>query len=61
MQGAYTGPEFTNSEIKAELERSDLRFESYTDEDLTRQAASDIADGLVVGWFQVGWNSAQEH
>src|SRR5687768_1129959 len=52
MKGAYTGPEFTNSEIRAELERSDLRFESYTDEDLTRRAARDIADGLVVGWFQ---------
>ncbi|HET9787969.1 MAG TPA: carbamoyltransferase C-terminal domain-containing protein [Pyrinomonadaceae bacterium] len=52
MEGAYTGPEFTNSEIEAELERSGVKFESYTDEDLTSRAASDIADGLVVGWFQ---------
>jgi carbamoyltransferase len=52
MGGAYTGPEFTDSEITAELERSGLKFESYSDEDLTSRAASDIADGLVVGWFQ---------
>jgi len=49
---AYTGPEFTNAEIRDELERSELTFENYTNEDLTKRAAQDIADGLVVGWFQ---------
>ena len=52
IEGAYTGPEFTNDEIRAELERSELTFETYADGDLTRRAAQDIADGLVVGWFQ---------
>ncbi|MBA3355861.1 MAG: carbamoyltransferase [Pyrinomonadaceae bacterium] len=52
IEGAYTGPEFTNAEIRAELERCDLTFESYSDDDLTKRAAQDIADGLVVGWFQ---------
>jgi carbamoyltransferase len=52
MEGAYTGPEFTDEEITAELERSNLSFETYTDEELTRRAAEDIADGAVLGWFQ---------
>ncbi len=52
MEGAYTGPEFSHSEIRTELERSGLQYETYSDEVLTQRAAQDIADGLVVGWFQ---------
>jgi carbamoyltransferase len=52
MEGAYTGPEFSNEEIRSELGTSDLRFETYSDGELTQRAAQDIADGLVVGWFQ---------
>jgi carbamoyltransferase len=52
MLGAYTGPEFTDEEIRAELRKSELEFETLTDESVTKRAAQDIADGLVVGWFQ---------
>jgi carbamoyltransferase len=52
MEGAYTGPEFSSREICAELEASNLQYETHSDEDVTKQAAQDIADGLVVGWFQ---------
>ena len=52
MLGAYTGPEFTDDEIRGELEKSELVFETLTDEGVTKRAAQDIADGLVVGWFQ---------
>ena len=52
MTGAYTGPEFSNDQIRVVLEQSELGFESYTDEELTKRAAQDIAAGLVVGWFQ---------
>src|SRR6266550_4659624 len=52
MQGSYTGPDFSSAEICAELDASNLQYESYTDEDVTKRAAQDIADGLVVGWFQ---------
>jgi carbamoyltransferase len=52
MEGAYTGPEFSSREICAELEASNLQYETHSDEDVTQQAAQDIADGLVVGWFQ---------
>ncbi len=52
MISAYTGPEFSNEEIKQSLVKAGLPFETYTDEQLTKIAAQDIADGLVVGWFQ---------
>jgi carbamoyltransferase len=52
MEGAYTGPKFSNAEIRATLAVSDLPFETYIDAELTKRAAQDIAAGLVVGWFQ---------
>ena len=52
MTGAYTGPEFSSDAIRAALEQSALIFVSYSDEQLTKRAAQDIAAGLVVGWFQ---------
>ncbi len=52
MEGAYTGPEFTNDEIRGQLEDGGVSFETYSDAELTRRAAHDIAKGLVVGWFQ---------
>lgn len=52
MEGAYTGPTFTNDEIRVELEASGLEYETYSDREVTRQAAQDIANGAVMGWFQ---------
>ena len=52
MTGAYTGPEFTNEEIENTLSQTKLLFERYSDEEVTKRAAQDIAAGLVVGWFQ---------
>ena len=52
MEGAYTGPEFSDEEIRNELHVSGLSFETYSDSELTVRAARDIADGAVVGWFQ---------
>ncbi|MBI3425567.1 MAG: carbamoyltransferase [Acidobacteria bacterium] len=52
MEGAYTGPEYSNDEIRAVLDQYELAYESYTDREVTQRAAQDIADGLVVGWFQ---------
>ncbi|HET9479713.1 MAG TPA: carbamoyltransferase C-terminal domain-containing protein [Pyrinomonadaceae bacterium] len=52
MAGAYTGPQFTREEIKKALSESELAFECYSDGQLTKRAAQDIAAGLVVGWFQ---------
>lgn len=52
MNGAYTGPHFSDGEIRTMLEQRAVPFEHYADADLTRRAAQDIANGLVVGWFQ---------
>jgi carbamoyltransferase len=52
MDGAYTGPEFSDEEIRRELKRSNLKFEKCEDKELTERAARDIAAGAVVGWFQ---------
>ncbi|MEK6302295.1 MAG: carbamoyltransferase C-terminal domain-containing protein [Acidobacteriota bacterium] len=52
MEGAYTGPEFSDEEIRSELERAGLAYESYDDRAITRRAAEDITAGLVLGWFQ---------
>ena len=52
MTGAYTGPEFSSDAIREVLDLSALPYEQYVDEELTKRAARDIADGLVVGWFQ---------
>jgi carbamoyltransferase len=52
METAYTGPGFSETEIRAELDRSGLPYERLSDQDVTRRAARDIADGMVVGWFQ---------
>jgi carbamoyltransferase len=52
MESAFTGPEFSDQEIRSELEQAGLTYESYSDRDVTALAARDISQGLVVGWFQ---------
>ena len=52
MEGAYTGPEFSNDEIRAVLEQYGLDYETYSDREVTQRAARDIAEGAVLGWFQ---------
>ena len=52
MMGAYWGPEFPESEIISALEGSGLEYEISDDAELIRRAAHDIAEGLIVGWFQ---------
>jgi carbamoyltransferase len=52
MEGAYTGPEYSEAEIRTELEASNLEYEAFSDKEVTQRAARDIAEGLVVGWFQ---------
>ncbi|HBB94165.1 MAG TPA: carbamoyltransferase, partial [Blastocatellia bacterium] len=49
---SYPGPEFSDAQIEEELQISNLKFQICSDAELVEQAARDIADGLVVGWFQ---------
>jgi carbamoyltransferase len=52
MTGAYVGPGFDDDQLVAALDQSGLEYESFDDGEVTKRAARDIADGLVVGWFQ---------
>ena len=52
MAGAYTGPEYSDEEIRQALEESKLEFETLSDDRLQACAARDLADGSIVGWFQ---------
>src|ERR1700752_3572715 len=52
MTGAYTGPQFSDEEVLLAVQQSRVEFEVYRAEEVTKRAAQDIADGLVVGWFQ---------
>ncbi|HEU4434752.1 MAG TPA: carbamoyltransferase C-terminal domain-containing protein [Pyrinomonadaceae bacterium] len=52
MSNAYTGPAYANDDIKQALIKTGLPFETYSDDEVTKRAAHDIAAGLVVGWFQ---------
>jgi len=52
MDGPYTGPEFSDEEIRFELERAGVQYGQFDDAQLMKRAATDIAAGAVVGWFQ---------
>ena len=53
QKGSLLGPEFSDEEITAFLNRNNADFESYdSDADLTAAVADLLADENVVGWFQ---------
>jgi carbamoyltransferase len=53
MDHAYTGREYSESEIEADLRRTkDLSYERLPDAELFQQTARAIARGDIVGWFQ---------
>ena len=52
MKNAYTGPKYSNDEIKIALDRYSLDYELLDTETLVGRVAELIDDGNVVGWFQ---------
>src|SRR5215472_6121122 len=57
MEHAYWGPEFSGAEIRGALQASRLgengsSVRELPEEELLRKAASIIADGKILGWFQ---------
>lgn len=48
----YIGPEFSEEQIKTELERAKVKFERI--DDVSAAAAKSIADGQLAAWFQCG-------
>ncbi len=52
MRDAYLGPEYSEAEIRQELERHNVAFVRYERQPLLDDIAGEIAEGKVIGWFQ---------
>lgn len=52
MNGAYLGPEFSQSEIERRLARAGASFTTERDDALICMVAHALADGKAVGWHQ---------
>ena len=49
---AYFGAKSNQDEITAVLERSEVKFTVYSDEELFEKVSNKLVEGGVVGWFQ---------
>lgn len=52
MKGAYLGPEFTNTEIEAELTACGAIFKKLSEDELIEVVATELANEKAVGWMQ---------
>jgi carbamoyltransferase len=52
MSGAYLGPEFSPQEIESRLDSVGARFTTLDRQGMLEMAATALADGKAVGWFQ---------
>ncbi len=52
MKNSYLGPEFSDSQIEADLKKANLQYHKLERQPLLDAVAGQIAAGNVVGWFQ---------
>jgi carbamoyltransferase len=52
MRHVYYGPEFTDSEIRRDLEAVGCKYHKVPEKDLIGNTVEAIARGKIVGWFQ---------
>jgi carbamoyltransferase len=52
MQGAYLGPQFSDSEIEQNLQAAGARFVRLSDDEMLETCARELAGGSALGWFQ---------
>ncbi|MDC3381466.1 carbamoyltransferase [Gammaproteobacteria bacterium] len=52
MKGAFLGPEFTDTEIEAELAACGATFKKLSEEELIDAVSTALADEKAVGWMQ---------
>jgi carbamoyltransferase len=52
MRHVYYGPQYSEAEIRAELDRVGVTSHRFAEETLIDETARAIADGQIVGWFQ---------
>lgn len=51
MKGAYLGPEFTQSEIEAQLTKAGAVFQTLPEDDVIAAAADALVEEKAIGWF----------
>ena len=51
-ENVYTGPEYTDEEIKEFLDSKDINYETFDRESLLQNTAKLITEGNIVGWYQ---------
>jgi carbamoyltransferase len=52
MKHVYYGPGYSDAEIRKELDDAGVHYHALTQEQLVDQTAEQIANGMIVGWFQ---------
>jgi carbamoyltransferase len=52
MKNAYLGDEYTDSEIRSELDRCGVVYKELEREELLDATTNELKNGNVVGWFQ---------
>jgi carbamoyltransferase len=52
MRHVYWGSEYTDDEVRRELQTTGCTFHRVAEDDLIARTAEQIADGKIVGWFQ---------
>ena len=52
MRGSYLGPEYSDSEIKKELNKAGALFDEMNDDEIINKAAEDLSKEEAIGWFQ---------
>lgn len=52
MTSSYLGPEFTDAQIRADLDSASVKYEEHDRTSLLRETVDHIVKGDVIGWFQ---------
>jgi carbamoyltransferase len=52
MQGSYLGPQYSQSEVEAQLSSLSVFYEVLSEEEMLSRTAKDLALGKAVGWHQ---------
>jgi carbamoyltransferase len=52
MRHVYYGPEYSNAEIRRDLDAAGTKYQLLAEEQLVKRTAEELAAGKIVGWFQ---------
>ena len=52
MEGAFLGPEYTDTEIETELKKCGAIYKKLSEKDLIEEVAKELANEKAIGWMQ---------